>query len=115
MSVTVETSGSVRFVEGRPEEPLLQTAQDATLIIEACLAHGVTDAVLYPRNLTPRFFDLSSAEAGNVLDKLRRYGVRLAIVCAPGDTALSSRFREILSDDLRLFDTRAAAVTWLAD
>ena len=35
-------------------------------------------------------------------------------VCPPGAARLSSRFREILSDDLRLFDTREEARLWLA-
>jgi hypothetical protein len=71
-------------------------------------------ALLYPENLTAQFFDLSSGEAGDVLEKLRRCRIRLAIVCAPGVTKFSSRFREILADDLRVFDTRDEARQWLA-
>jgi hypothetical protein len=63
--------------------------------------------------LRAQFFDLSSGEAGDVLEKLRRYQIRLAIVCAPGVTRFSSRFREILADDLRVFDTRDEARQWL--
>jgi hypothetical protein len=48
-----------------------------------------------------------------VLDKLRRFNVRLSIVCPPGSVRLSRRFREILSDDLRLFESRDEATTWL--
>jgi hypothetical protein len=68
-----------------------------------------------PENLTPRFFDLSSGEAGEILDKLRRFQVRLAIVCSPGIVQFSSRFREILSDDLGIFETCADARLWLAE
>jgi uncharacterized heparinase superfamily protein len=35
-------------------------------------------------------------------------------VCAPESTEFSSRFREILSDDLRVFGARDAALAWLA-
>jgi hypothetical protein len=103
----------VRVVEGTPGEPLMRKSQDATLLLEACFSHGVHGALVYPENLTARFFDLSSGEAGDVLDKLRRYQLRLAIVCGPGSVSFSSRFTEILSDDLRVFETRDAARAWL--
>src|SRR5262245_6859552 len=92
----------------------MQRPQDATLIIEACFSAHARAARLYPENLPARFFDLSSGEAGVILDKLRRYQVRLAIVCAPESVEFSSRFREILSEDLRVFDARDAALVWLA-
>ena len=92
----------------------MRRAQDATLVLEACFSAQVGAALLYAENLTARFFDLSSGEAGDVLDKLRRYQIRLAIVCAPDTVAFSNRFREILSDDLRVFETREAAREWLA-
>jgi hypothetical protein len=105
----------VGVVEGTRGEALMRRPQDATLIVGACFSAHVRAALLYPENLTPRFFDLSSGEAGDVLDKLRRYQVHLAIVCEPGAVSFSTRFHEILSDDLRVFDTREAARAWLAE
>lgn len=93
----------------------MRRAQDTTLLLEACFSAPAGGALLYPENLTPRFFDLSSGEAGEVLDKLRRFHVRLAVVCAPGAVQMSSRFREILSDDLRLFETADEARRWLRE
>ncbi len=110
---TVE-SADVRFVEGAPGEPLMTRSQDATLLIEACFSARTRRAFVYPEQLTARFFDLSSGEAGEVLEKLRRFGVRTAIVCPSGTVQLSTRFREILSNDLRLFETREPAVEWLS-
>jgi hypothetical protein len=104
----------VAVVEGTPGEALMRRPQDTTLVLEACFSGGVRAALLYPEHLTARFFDLSSGEAGEILDKLRFFGVRLAIVCGPGSVTFSSRFREILSDDLRVFETRDAARAWLA-
>lgn len=109
----VEEDG-VRVVEGSPGQTLMRQPQDATLVLEACFSAHVNGALLHPENLTARFFDLSSGEAGVVLDKLRRFGIHLAIVCAPGSVEFSSRFPEILSDDLRVFETRRAAREWLA-
>jgi len=112
--LTVVDEHSVQFVEGEPAQPLMRRPQDATLVLEACFSARTRAALLYPENLTDRFFDLSSGEAGEILEKLRRFHVRLAIVCAPGSVTFSSRFHEILSDDLRLFDTRDEARHWLS-
>jgi hypothetical protein len=108
-----EESGS-RIIEGARGRPLLHVPQDATLVLEACLSARVPAVVLYAENLTAGFFDLSSGEAGEILEKLRRFRVRLAVVSAPGSVTFSSRFREILCDDLQVFDDRADAVRWLA-
>lgn len=94
-------------------EPLLQRPDDAARIIEGCFSSKTRSALLYAENLTPRFFDLSSAEAGLILDKLRRFRIRLAVVCPPGAVSFSSRFHEILCDDFRVFDARQAAIDWL--
>lgn len=113
MPLSVCNDRGVKAIEGTRGEALMARPQDATLVIEACFSAGVKLALLYPENLTSRFFDLSSGEAGDILDKLRRYHLRLAIVCPPGEVRLSSRFRELLSDDLRMFDTRDEALDWL--
>ena len=99
--------------EATPGEPLVRKPDDAARIVEGCWASKTRLALLYPENLTPRFFDLSSAEAGIILDKLRRFRVRLAVVCLPGAVTFSSRFGEILCDDFQVFETRGAAVDWL--
>jgi hypothetical protein len=113
MPLTLVEENGVGIVEGTRGETLLRRPQDATLILEACFSARVRDVLLYPENLTSRFFDLSSGEAGDILEKVRRFRVRLAIVCAPGVVTFSSRFPEILCDDLRVFETRDAARQWL--
>jgi hypothetical protein len=115
MAIAVRESLSVRIVEGTPGTSLMGCPQDATLVLEACFSAPTRLALLYPENLTPRFFDLSSGEAGEVLDKLRRFQIRLAIVYLPGTVTFSSRFQEILSDDLRIFETSEDARRWLAE
>src|SRR5216683_8247451 len=100
----IEENG-VRIVEGIRGESLMRRPQDATIVIEACFSARVRKALLYPENLTSEFFDLSSGQAGEVLDKLRRYQIRLAVVALPGTTTFSTRFSEILADDLRVFGT----------
>jgi hypothetical protein len=117
MEFTVREVQGQRFVEGEPGQPHMKSDKDVTTIIEACFEHGVDRLLLYPENLTGEFFDLSSREAGEILQKLRNYHIRLAIVRSPR-LRLSSRFAELMADerpgsDFRLFDDRAAAEQWL--
>jgi hypothetical protein len=75
--------------------------------------------LLHATNLTANFFDLSSGEGGAVLQKLRNYQVRMAVVCPPGTVWFSSRFGDMLAEERRLryfgvFDDRASARNWLA-
>jgi hypothetical protein len=113
----VEECG-VRVVEGRPNHSFMSGVDDAARLVEACWSAGVDSALLYPENLTIGFFDLSSGEAGAVLQKLRNYRIRLAVVCGPGSVRLSRRFGEMVAEERRgpyfgLFETRQAALEWL--
>jgi hypothetical protein len=113
MALGVGEESGVRIVEGSPGERLMRRPQNASLVLKACFSARGGRTLLYPENLTSRFFDLSSGEAGEVLDKLRRFQVRLAIVCPAGTVRFSSRFPDILSDDLRVFESREEARLWL--
>ena len=116
--LTIVDEGGVRVAEGQPEDPFVTKAGDIGRVIEACFSGGARRVLLYPPNLPPGFFDLSSGDAGTILQKLRNYGIRLAVVCAPGRVAFSSRFGEMLAEERRgmhfgVFDTRDAARAWL--
>jgi hypothetical protein len=92
--------------------------EDANLLLEACFSHKNRLALLYPNNLPDRFFDLSSGVAGAILQKLRNYGVRLAVVCPTGSVTFSSRFGEMVAEERQreyfgIFATREAARAWL--
>jgi len=76
--------------------------------------------LLYSENLTERFFDLSSREAGEILQKLRTYQVRLAVVLPQDRQTLSSRFGELMIEENRdryfhLFEERPQAESWLLE
>ena len=114
----IEESG-VRAIEGPPGEPWLATVHDAARVVEACLSSDVDAALLYAPNLTPAFFDLSSREAGEILQKLRNYRIRLAVVAPTGSVKLSSRFGVMMAEERRgrffgVFETRDDALAWLA-
>jgi Domain of unknown function (DUF4180) len=118
MELSLVEEDGVRFVEGLPEQPFMSRVDDVNRVIEACFSEGVDSALLYAHNLTNTFFDLSSGDAGTILQKLRNYRIRLAIVCPPGSVQFSSRFNEMMIEERRepyfdVFETRHAAREWL--
>jgi len=115
---TVVEDADLRFVEGPAGQAFMCTVDDTTVVLEACFAAGVDAALLYAPNLTSRFFDLSSGEAGAVLQKLRTYRIRLAVVCPAGSVRFSNRFREMAHEEKRggyfgVFESVEAAREWL--
>jgi hypothetical protein len=120
MELTSVEEGGVTVVEGRPGVPFLSSADDAVRVLEACFSAGARAALLYAENLPAEFFDLSSGQAGALLQKFRTYGVRLAVVSPSGKTRSSTRFGEMVAEesqrcDFGLFGTRDAARAWLAE
>ena len=106
-----------RIGEGPIGELLLTTATESARLVEACANAGVDKIILYPENLPPQFFDLSSREAGEVLGKLRNYFIRMAVIKST-NLKLSRRFAEILGEERRsgffsLFENRQEALEWL--
>lgn len=117
MKLTVHEAHGRRFLEGPPGEPTVERVEGVITLLEACFEHEVDLLLLYPENLTQHFFDLSSGEAGEILQKLRNYRVRLAVARSPA-LRLSSRFGELLAEEndrphFRIFDDRSTAVEWL--
>jgi hypothetical protein len=72
---------------------------------------------MYASNLPEAFFDLSSGQAGELLQKLQNYGMRVAIVDDAG-VPMSTRFGEMLAEARRLdiltvVGTRDDALVWI--
>jgi len=114
----VITRGGRSIVEGEPGERLLESPEDILEVIGTCMERRTREALLYAENLTERFFDLSSGEAGTILQKLRNYRIRLAVVAPTGGVPQSSRFGEMLADEMRgnefrIFEDKDAAEAWL--
>jgi hypothetical protein len=119
MEPSVVEEGGVKFVEGQPDVPLMPGPDDIDRVLEACFSAATRAALLYAENLPAAFFDLSSGTAGAILQKLRTYRVRLAVVSRPGMIRASSRFGEAVAEERRgrdfgLFETRDAAWEWLS-
>lgn len=81
--------------------------------------HMETQLFLLEGNaLPPAFFDLSSGVAGEVLQKLTNYGLRVAVVC-PEEAEWSQPFRQFAAESRRgrtfaLFAGEVEAREWLA-
>jgi hypothetical protein len=93
----------------RPVDPLRA--------VVACIESGTYALLLDDGALPAAFFDLSTGVAGDVVQKLVNYGVRMAAV-VPALDAHSVRFREFAGEanrfaQFRFFATRAEAVAWL--
>lgn len=104
-----------QFLEGIPGQ--LPNVSGITPILEACLSNRVSRVLLYSDNLAQEFFDLSSGMAGEILQKFRNYGVRMAVVRSPG-LQLSSKFGGVIAEEslgpyFRLFENRDTAQEWL--
>jgi len=87
-------------------------------VIGACFEHSTRLLLLYTDNLTEHFFDLSSGEAGEILQKLRNYHIKLAVVLSQDGVHQTSRFREMAAEerqggDFRMFEDTASAEAWL--
>jgi len=114
----VEEDG-VKVLEGTPGLPFMASPDDATRILEECFSTHVWTVILHAENVNAGFFDLSSGDAGAVLQRLRNYGVRLAVICPPGSVRFSTRFEEMLAEESKgrhfgVFENRPAALVWAA-
>lgn len=108
----------VRFLEGAPNETFMTEARDVDRLIEACWSEGVDAVLLHADNLPPGFFDLSSGDAGTILQKTRIYGIRLGVLAPPGAVTFSSSFGSMVAEEERgssfaVFARREDAYEWL--
>jgi hypothetical protein len=114
----MQLSAEDGFLEGPRDQPLLLRAEDASLLVEACFNGKVRSVLLHALNMTPGFFDLSSGEAGAILQKLRQYRIRLAVVCVRSSVSFSTHFGAMAAEEARgkhfgIMESRDAAIEWL--
>ena len=115
MHVEVRERDGVRIVECAES---IARADDALALVAVCIEHDSTRVLLESHNLPVAFFELGSRFAGEFLQKLQNYRIRLAGVF-PSEDGYSDRFREFLSEarrgrSFRVFSARSEAEAWLA-
>ena len=114
---TLHQDNEVSFAEAAPGQLLVRSPREYSRVIEAGLSASTRCVLLYASNLPAAFFDLSSGQAGELLQKLQNYGMRVAIV-DDGGMARSSRFGDMLAEARRrgilaLTETRDEALSWI--
>ena len=90
---------------------------DPNKAVTACIESGADALLLDQTALSPEFFDLSSGVAGNLVQRLQNYGIRMAAV-VPSTAAHSRAFQEFAMEantggSFRFFPTREDAIGWL--
>jgi len=108
----------MKLLEREPGVRYIADAEDVGRLIEDCISTGSRAALLHADNLPRKFFDLSSGQAGKILQTLRTYRVRLAVVVPKERVVPSPRFGDMAAAERRsgqfaLFETRDAAAAWL--
>jgi hypothetical protein len=100
-------------------EPIgsISTLQDALTLVSASFEVNAYNILLRSAQLPPAFFDLQTGFAGEFVQKLVNY--RLRIACVFGDEqAYSERFAEYVREGrkgqhFRTFAVESEAVSWL--
>ena len=90
---------------------------DLVAALRSCIEHGRRALLLDHGSLPAAFFDLSTGVAGELVQKLVNYHVRMAAV-VPDLAVHSPRFREFAGEanrgrQFRFFATRQEAIDWL--
>lgn len=62
------------------QEVVLNNVEDALALMSDCIYQGARRLIISERNISPSFFDLTTQLAGEVLQKMAAYNVKLAIV-----------------------------------
>ena len=108
----VEVDGTI-IVEGDPDEQVIERSQDMASVLEVCFSNRARAVLLYHTNLPARFFDLSSGLAGDLLQKIQGFDIRLAVVAPLESVRPSTHFEKILNRHLALCPSRGQALDWL--
>jgi PadR family transcriptional regulator AphA len=104
------------FVKGTPGRPLLTVEKDVVELIGICGEHETDRLLLFAENLPKKFFDLSSGEAGMVLQKFVNYHLKVAAVVPP--EYITGKFSEFVLEtnrgrQFRVFQDLGQAERWL--
>ncbi|HEY6305880.1 MAG TPA: DUF4180 domain-containing protein [Candidatus Angelobacter sp.] len=111
MTAEIIVSAGYRLLVAKAAGPPLGSYKDVLELIENALAHRATAIVVPVQRLEPEFFHLRSGLAGEFIQKIVNYGLKLAVI---GDisepTAESSAFRDFVSES-----NRSGSVFFLPD
>jgi PadR family transcriptional regulator, regulatory protein AphA len=118
MELNVVRIANRQYLAGTPGKRLIQTEADVNQILEACYENDTNRVLLYAENFSDHFFDLSSGEAGLILQKFAQYFVKAAAVLCLDQVPHSHKFEELVletnrGDQFRIFEDLERAEQWL--
>jgi hypothetical protein len=118
MDINVIRIAEQQYLAGIHGKRLIQTEDDITQILELCYENNTNRVLLYAENFSDRFFDLSSGEAGMILQKFSNYFVKVAAVLKLDEVPHSHKFEELAvevnrGNQFRIFDNLEQAESWL--
>jgi len=118
MDINVIRIAEQQYLAGIPGKRLIQTEDDITQILELCYENNTNRVLLYAENFSDQFFDLSSGEAGMILQKFSLYLVKLAAVLKLDEVPHSHKFEELVGEvnrgnQFHFFDDLEQAESWL--
>ena len=80
MEIKIHSINNTKIAEILSDEMVIQTFQDGLDLLGNIYYQDIDKMVIYEKNITPPFFDLTTKMAGDILQKFSNYRVRLAIV-----------------------------------
>jgi len=118
MDINVIRIAEQQYLAGIPGKKLIQTEDDIRQILELCYENNTNRVLLYTENFSDQFFDLSSGEAGMILQKFSNYSVKVAAVLKLDEVPHSHKFEELVvelnwGNQFHFFDDLEQAESWL--
>jgi hypothetical protein len=80
MEIKTHQINNTKIAEVISEEIIINSAQDGLDLLGNIYYQDFDKIVIYEKNITPKFFDLKTKMAGDILQKFSNYRVKLAIV-----------------------------------
>jgi PadR family transcriptional regulator, regulatory protein AphA len=118
MEINVVRIAETQYLAGTPGKKLIQSEADVNRILEACYENDTNRVLLYAENFSDNFFDLSSGEAGMILQKFSQYFVKAAAVLCLDEVPHTQKFEELAlevnrGNQFRIFTDVQQAEQWL--
>lgn len=80
MKIHIHQVNHSPIVEIISDQILINTAEEGLNLLGTIYFEGYDRLILHVKNITPKFFDLKTGIAGEILQKFSNYRVRLALV-----------------------------------
>ena len=80
MNIEILTINGIEIADIQSDQIIINVTQDALDIMADAKYQGASCIILHEQNITPKFFDLKTGIAGDILQKFSNYNNRLAIV-----------------------------------